>query len=141
VRKRPRRRFTLFVLRPTLALVLWSLKSSLAKSKVSTSPYLQLGFKPFLLWHSFSSCLLMMLRFIVKGFLCLVLLCSIARRKLLLIFVLSQLLSVSSTIKWEHILLFEKSDLELCDSLALPGVLWVLPDSYLDVPNKDYGGV
>lgn len=22
----------------------------------------------------------------------------------------------------------------------LPGVLWVLPDSYLDVPNKDYGG-
>ncbi|KAL6547810.1 hypothetical protein OROHE_009515 [Orobanche hederae] len=23
----------------------------------------------------------------------------------------------------------------------LPGVLWVLPDSYLDVPNKDYGGV
>ncbi|WCJ23439.1 Multiple organellar RNA editing factor 3 mitochondrial [Euphorbia peplus] len=21
-----------------------------------------------------------------------------------------------------------------------PGVLWVLPDSYLDVPNKDYGG-
>ncbi|CAK7333316.1 unnamed protein product [Dovyalis caffra] len=23
---------------------------------------------------------------------------------------------------------------------ALPGVLWVLPDSYLDVPNKDYGG-
>ncbi|CAM8924353.1 unnamed protein product [Rhodiola kirilowii] len=24
--------------------------------------------------------------------------------------------------------------------LGLPGVLWVLPDSYLDVPNKDYGG-
>ncbi|GJV42641.1 multiple organellar RNA editing factor 3, mitochondrial [Tanacetum coccineum] len=24
--------------------------------------------------------------------------------------------------------------------IALPGVLWVLPDSYLDVPNKDYGG-
>ncbi|XP_006848369.2 multiple organellar RNA editing factor 3, mitochondrial [Amborella trichopoda] len=23
---------------------------------------------------------------------------------------------------------------------GLPGVLWVLPDSYLDVPNKDYGG-
>nr|GEW80243.1 multiple organellar RNA editing factor 3, mitochondrial [Tanacetum cinerariifolium] len=23
---------------------------------------------------------------------------------------------------------------------TLPGVLWVLPDSYLDVPNKDYGG-
>ncbi|KAK4796290.1 hypothetical protein SAY86_028616 [Trapa natans] len=23
----------------------------------------------------------------------------------------------------------------------LPGVLWVLPDSYLDVPNKDYGGM
>ncbi|XP_015899953.1 multiple organellar RNA editing factor 3, mitochondrial [Ziziphus jujuba] len=23
---------------------------------------------------------------------------------------------------------------------VLPGVLWVLPDSYLDVPNKDYGG-
>ncbi|XP_059647482.1 multiple organellar RNA editing factor 3, mitochondrial isoform X1 [Cornus florida] len=23
---------------------------------------------------------------------------------------------------------------------ALPGVLWVLPDSYLDVPNQDYGG-
>ncbi|VAI49614.1 unnamed protein product [Triticum turgidum subsp. durum] len=22
---------------------------------------------------------------------------------------------------------------------GLPGVLWVLPDSYLDVPNKDYG--
>ncbi|WOH13015.1 hypothetical protein DCAR_0832524 [Daucus carota subsp. sativus] len=22
----------------------------------------------------------------------------------------------------------------------IPGVLWVLPDSYLDVPNKDYGG-
>ncbi|GLT32577.1 hypothetical protein SLA2020_072350 [Shorea laevis] len=22
----------------------------------------------------------------------------------------------------------------------LPGVLWVLPDSYMDVPNKDYGG-
>lgn len=22
----------------------------------------------------------------------------------------------------------------------LPGVLWVLPDSYIDVPNKDYGG-
>lgn len=25
-------------------------------------------------------------------------------------------------------------------STGLPGVLWVLPDSYLDVPNKDYGG-
>lgn len=25
--------------------------------------------------------------------------------------------------------------------LGLPGVLWVLPDSYLDVPNKDYGGM
>ncbi|GJN26452.1 hypothetical protein PR202_gb14381 [Eleusine coracana subsp. coracana] len=25
-------------------------------------------------------------------------------------------------------------------SVGLPGVLWVLPDSYLDVPNKDYGG-
>lgn len=24
---------------------------------------------------------------------------------------------------------------------GLPGVLWVLPDSYLDVPNKDYGGL
>lgn len=24
--------------------------------------------------------------------------------------------------------------------VELPGVLWVLPDSYLDVPNKDYGG-
>ncbi|KAK8555852.1 hypothetical protein V6N13_069931 [Hibiscus sabdariffa] len=23
---------------------------------------------------------------------------------------------------------------------GLPRVLWVLPDSYLDVPNKDYGG-
>ncbi|KAL9259456.1 Multiple organellar RNA editing factor 3, mitochondrial-like protein [Drosera capensis] len=23
---------------------------------------------------------------------------------------------------------------------ALAGVLWVLPDSYTDVPNKDYGG-
>ncbi|XVF28280.1 hypothetical protein REPUB_Repub15cG0016200 [Reevesia pubescens] len=23
---------------------------------------------------------------------------------------------------------------------GLPSVLWVLPDSYLDVPNKDYGG-
>ncbi|KAF3332883.1 hypothetical protein FCM35_KLT02460 [Carex littledalei] len=23
---------------------------------------------------------------------------------------------------------------------GLPGVLWVLPDSYLDVPNQDYGG-
>ncbi|KAF3655257.1 hypothetical protein CQW23_01705 [Capsicum baccatum] len=23
---------------------------------------------------------------------------------------------------------------------GLPGVLWVLPDSYLDVPSKDYGG-
>lgn len=23
---------------------------------------------------------------------------------------------------------------------GLPGVLWVLPDSYIDVPNKDYGG-
>lgn len=23
---------------------------------------------------------------------------------------------------------------------GLPGVLWVLPDSYLDVKNKDYGG-
>lgn len=22
----------------------------------------------------------------------------------------------------------------------IPGVLWVLPDSYLDVPNQDYGG-
>jgi hypothetical protein len=22
----------------------------------------------------------------------------------------------------------------------LPGVRWVLPDSYLDVKNKDYGG-
>lgn len=26
------------------------------------------------------------------------------------------------------------------DWTVLPGVLWVLPDSYLDVPNKDYGG-
>lgn len=25
--------------------------------------------------------------------------------------------------------------------VGLPGVLWVLPDSYLDVPNKDYGGL
>ncbi|KAJ6819717.1 multiple organellar RNA editing factor 9, chloroplastic [Iris pallida] len=25
-------------------------------------------------------------------------------------------------------------------SLWLPGVLWVLPDSYIDVKNKDYGG-
>lgn len=25
--------------------------------------------------------------------------------------------------------------------IGLPGVLWVLPDSYLDVPNKDYGGM
>lgn len=24
--------------------------------------------------------------------------------------------------------------------VGLPGVLWVLPDSYIDVPNKDYGG-
>lgn len=24
--------------------------------------------------------------------------------------------------------------------LGLPGVLWVLPDSYIDVKNKDYGG-
>lgn len=23
---------------------------------------------------------------------------------------------------------------------GIPGVIWVLPDSYLDVPNKDYGG-
>ncbi|XP_020967744.1 multiple organellar RNA editing factor 9, chloroplastic-like [Arachis ipaensis] len=23
---------------------------------------------------------------------------------------------------------------------GLPGVLWVLPDSYIDVKNKDYGG-
>ncbi|PON61954.1 Multiple organellar RNA editing factor 3, mitochondrial [Parasponia andersonii] len=30
---------------------------------------------------------------------------------------------------------------ELSNKLkAQPGVLWVLPDSYLDVPNKDYGG-
>ncbi|KAL8026103.1 hypothetical protein ABFX02_14G006932 [Erythranthe guttata] len=33
----------------------------------------------------------------------------------------------------------------ICEELSskvkgLPGVLWVLPDSYLDVPNKDYGG-
>ncbi|CAH2054757.1 unnamed protein product [Thlaspi arvense] len=27
-----------------------------------------------------------------------------------------------------------------CKVKGLPGVLWVLPDSYLDVPNKDYGG-
>ncbi|XP_018436965.2 multiple organellar RNA editing factor 3, mitochondrial-like [Raphanus sativus] len=27
-----------------------------------------------------------------------------------------------------------------CKLKGLPGVLWVLPDSYLDVPNKDYGG-
>ncbi|CAE5966395.1 unnamed protein product [Arabidopsis arenosa] len=27
-----------------------------------------------------------------------------------------------------------------CQVKELPGVLWVLPDSYLDVPNKDYGG-
>ncbi|KAG7581462.1 hypothetical protein ISN44_As08g011420 [Arabidopsis suecica] len=27
-----------------------------------------------------------------------------------------------------------------CKVKELPGVLWVLPDSYLDVPNKDYGG-
>uniref|UniRef100_A0A453RZ82 MORF/ORRM1/DAG-like MORF domain-containing protein n=2 Tax=Aegilops tauschii subsp. strangulata TaxID=200361 RepID=A0A453RZ82_AEGTS len=25
-------------------------------------------------------------------------------------------------------------------SRGLPGVLWVLPDSYIDVKNKDYGG-
>ncbi|ONK81558.1 uncharacterized protein A4U43_C01F30530 [Asparagus officinalis] len=25
-------------------------------------------------------------------------------------------------------------------SIGLPGVLWVLPDSYLDVPNKDHRG-
>lgn len=24
--------------------------------------------------------------------------------------------------------------------IGLPGVLWVLPDSYIDVKNKDYGG-
>lgn len=24
--------------------------------------------------------------------------------------------------------------------IGLPGVMWVLPDSYLDVKNKDYGG-
>lgn len=24
--------------------------------------------------------------------------------------------------------------------VGLPGVLWVLPDSYIDVKNKDYGG-
>ena len=24
---------------------------------------------------------------------------------------------------------------------GLPGVLWVLPDSYIDVKNKDYGGL
>ncbi|KAF7120732.1 hypothetical protein RHSIM_Rhsim13G0098300 [Rhododendron simsii] len=24
---------------------------------------------------------------------------------------------------------------------GLPGILWVLPDPYLDVPNKDYGGL
>ncbi|KAI8524100.1 hypothetical protein RHMOL_Rhmol13G0123200 [Rhododendron molle] len=23
---------------------------------------------------------------------------------------------------------------------GLTGILWVLPDPYLDVPNKDYGG-
>ena len=30
--------------------------------------------------------------------------------------------------------------IDVSASLGLPGVLWVLPDSYLDVPNKDYGG-
>ncbi|KAL5972867.1 Multiple organellar RNA editing factor 9, chloroplastic [Asimina triloba] len=25
-------------------------------------------------------------------------------------------------------------------NISLPGVLWVLPDSYIDVKNKDYGG-
>lgn len=25
--------------------------------------------------------------------------------------------------------------------IGLPGVLWVLPDSYIDVKNKDYGGM
>lgn len=29
---------------------------------------------------------------------------------------------------------------KLISASGLPGVLWVLPDSYLDVPNKDYGG-
>lgn len=24
--------------------------------------------------------------------------------------------------------------------IGLPGVLWVLPDSYIDVKNMDYGG-
>ena len=27
-----------------------------------------------------------------------------------------------------------------CFCIGLPGVLWVLPDSYIDVKNKDYGG-
>jgi hypothetical protein len=34
-------------------------------------------------------------------------------------------------------LISEELSLKLKDE---PGVLWVLPDSYLDVPNKDYGG-
>ncbi|KAL0323427.1 UNVERIFIED_CONTAM: Multiple organellar RNA editing factor 3, mitochondrial [Sesamum angustifolium] len=33
-----------------------------------------------------------------------------------------------------------ESDIVLDCHGGLPGVLWVLPDSYLDVPNKDYGG-
>jgi hypothetical protein len=28
----------------------------------------------------------------------------------------------------------------LTPHVGLPGVLWVLPDSYIDVKNKDYGG-
>ena len=28
----------------------------------------------------------------------------------------------------------------ILSDVGLPGVLWVLPDSYIDVKNKDYGG-
>lgn len=40
-----------------------------------------------------------------------------------------------------RILLFDFIMIDfLMSYVGLPGVLWVLPDSYLDVPNKDYGG-
>lgn len=29
----------------------------------------------------------------------------------------------------------------IATTIGLPGVLWVLPDSYIDVKNKDYGGL
>ncbi|KAG9150150.1 hypothetical protein Leryth_009735 [Lithospermum erythrorhizon] len=31
-------------------------------------------------------------------------------------------------------------EMETKSFVGLPGVLWVLPDSYIDVKNKDYGG-